>query len=80
MVRDFSIDLWLCVFILLAKPHTFLWCNTYLIVVQLTFELELRWTCYKNGNKNYNNRPTEASLFKYYKVQSEREWTLVTKF
>ena len=44
MVRDISIDLRLCVFVLLAgaaKPHTFPWCNTYLMAVQLTFELEL---------------------------------------
>ena len=32
-----------------AKPHFFLWCNTYLMAVQLTFELEL------GRPKNYKN-------------------------
>ena len=28
----------------LAKPHIFVWCNSYPMVVQLTFELELQQT------------------------------------
>ena len=84
MVRDISIDLWLCVFILgrvytwlclylavfilgcvytwrhLVKPHTFLWCNTCLMAVQLTFELEL---LYKN----------EKSDIKFSKIGCEKK-------
>ena len=38
----------LCVYTCPAKPHTFLWCYTYLMAVQLTLELELEWIYYKN--------------------------------
>ena len=41
MVRDVSINLWHCMYIFRgpAKPHRFLWYNTYLVSVHLTFEL-----------------------------------------
>ena len=32
MARNISIDVWLCAFIP-AKPHAFLWCNTYTTAV-----------------------------------------------
>ena len=38
-----------------AKPHTLLWCNTYLMAVQLTFELELRQTSYKKEQDGYSD-------------------------
>ena len=46
----------------LAKPHTFLWCNTYLKVVQLSFELELRRTRYKNEKNGYKIRHMESRV------------------
>ena len=52
MVRDISYGS-ACLYLAgPAKPHTFLWCNTYLMAVQLTFELELRWTRYQKNAIN----------------------------
>ena len=43
MVRDFSIDLWFCAFILGGSSLA-----SHILAVQLTFELEVRQTRYKN--------------------------------
>ena len=67
MVRDISIDLWLCSFILAGRVYTwrvqpsltFLWCNTYLMAVKII----------KIGLAHYSKKN---------KVQREREWTLVS--
>ena len=54
----------------LAKPRTFLWCNTWLMAVQLQK---------KNGMviAKIIKIGLGSRHFKKYKVRSEREWTLV---
>ena len=58
-----------------VQPHTFLWCNTYLMAVQLTFELELTDSLQEQGNSDLHGiKIGPRSCLKKYKVQSECKW------